>query len=218
MRAGRVKIVAGVAGSVASLSKCLPNRCFPSSYFDTARQKYYHARLMSAQAIMDSLEFARTEQELRGNLPISDLARLQDCLYDSVGNLEFVMSGGRNSQGRPILSLSIKGLVHLRCQRCLGQLDYSLGLSNTLLLVSPGEKLADAVADPDALDYIEASSELNVAGLIEDEILLCLPFSPRHAEDECLGLADVMQNTGRDNDIHAFSKLKEWKKDLESKR
>jgi uncharacterized protein len=173
---------------------------------------------MSAQAIIDSLEFARTEQELQGNLPVSGLVRLQDCLYDSVGNVEFVMSGGRNNQGRPILSLNIKGLVHLRCQRCLGQLDYSLGLSNTLLLVSLGGKLADAVADPDALDYIEASNELNVAGLIEDEILLCLPFSPRHTEGDCLGLEVVTQNARRDNDVHAFSKLKELKKVFESKR
>jgi hypothetical protein len=98
------------------------------------------------------------------------------------------------------------------------QLDYSLGLSNTLLLASPGEELVDAVADPDALDYIEASNELSVAGLIEDEILLCLPFSPRHTEGDCLGLEVVTQNARRDNDVHAFSKLKELKKVFESKR
>lgn len=218
MRAGRVKIAAGVAGSAASLSKCLPNQCFPSFYFDTATQKYYHARLMSAQAVIDSLEFARAEQELQGNLPVSGLARLQDCLYDSAGNVEFRLTGGRDSERRPILSLSINGLLHLRCQRCLGQLDCPLQLSNTLLLVRRGENLADAVADPDALDYIEASTDLDVAGLIEDEILLCLPLSPRHAEGECLGLAEVMQNKGRENDAPAFSKLQELKKILESKR
>jgi uncharacterized protein len=32
---------------------------------------------------------------------------------------------------------------------------------------------------------IEASPELDVAGLIEDEVLLSLPLSPRHAEGAC---------------------------------
>lgn len=173
---------------------------------------------MSAQAIIDSLEFARAEQELQGSLPVSGLARLEDCLYDSVGNLDYVLKGGRDSQGRPVLGLNIKGLVHLRCQRCLGQLDYPLVQSNSLLLVSRGEAPAGAVADPDALDYIEASKELDIAELIEDEILLWLPLSPRHAEGECPGLADVTHSTEHENDVHAFSKLKVLKKVLESKR
>lgn len=173
---------------------------------------------MSAQAVIDSLEFARAELELQGSLPVSGLARLQDCLYGSAGNVEFAVKGARNGEGRPILRLNINGLLHLRCQRCLGQLDYPLQLSNTLLLVRHGENPADAVADPDALDYVEESTELDVAGLIEDEIVLCLPLAPRHAEDECRGLGEAMQNTGPGNDVSAFSRLKELKKILESKR
>lgn len=217
MRAGKVKIAGNAASGAASLSKCLPNQCFPSFYFDTATQKYYHARLMSAQAVIDSLEFARAEQGLQGNLPVSGLARLQDCLYDSAGSVEFELAGGRDAEQRPILSLNIKGLLHLRCQRCLGRLDYPLQLSNTLLLVRRGENLADAVADPDAPDYIEASTELDVAGLIEDEILLCLPLAPRHAQGECPDPAEK-QNTESGDNVHPFSRLKDLKKILESKR
>lgn len=217
MRAGKVKIAGNAAGSTASLSKCLPNQCFPCFYFDTATQKYYHARLMSAQAAIDSLEFARAEQELQGNLPVSGLARLQDCLYDSAGSVEFQLTGGHDAEQRPILSLNINGLLHLRCQRCLRRLDYPLHVSNTLMLARRGENLAAAVADPDVPDYIEASTELDIAGLIEDEILLCLPLAPRHAQGECLGPAEMRDAENGDN-VHPFSKLKDLRKILESKR
>lgn len=172
---------------------------------------------MSAQAVIDSFEFARAEQELRGNLPVSGLARLQDCLYDGAGSVEFQLAGGHDAEQRPILSLNINGLLHLQCQRCLRRLDYPLQVSNTLLLVRRGENLADVVADPDAPDYIEASTELDVAGLIEDEILLSLPLAPRHAQGECLEPAE-MRDAGSGDNVHPFSKLKDLKKILESKR
>ena len=138
---------------------------------------------MSAQAVIDSLEFARTEQELRGNLPASSLARLQDFLYDSAGSIEFTVKGCHDAEKRSLLALHISGLLHLRCQRCLERLDYPLRLSNALLLARRDENLDGTVADPAAIDYVEASTALDVAGLIEDEILLGLPFSPRHEEE-----------------------------------
>jgi len=163
---------------------------------------------MSAQAVIDSLEFAQAEQELRGNLPVADLARLHDCLYDTTGSVDFAVKGGHDDRKRPVLALEIRGLLHLQCQRCLKQMDYPLRLSCVLGLVRQGENLAETDADPDAVDCVEASTELDVAGLIEDEILLSLPFSPRHEESEC---GNQIENANRDRSS-AFAKLAELKK------
>jgi len=171
---------------------------------------------MSAQAVIDSLEFARAEQELRGNLPASGLTRLQDFLYDNVGSVEFVVKGGRDEEMRPVLSLDISGRLHLRCQRCLERLDYPLHLSNTLLLVNRGENLAEAVVDPDAPDCVEACAALDVSGLIEDEILLGLPFSPRHEAGACdYRVRDAAQDA---DEAGGLARLAELKKIWESKR
>lgn len=140
---------------------------------------------MSARAVIDSLEFAQAERELRGSLPVSGLARLQDFVRDSTGSVEFVVKGGRDPENRPMLTLSVSGLLHMQCQRCLEQLDYPLRFSNTLLLMRAGKDLSETLEDPDAADAVEASPELDVAELIEDEIVLGLPFSPRHAEGTC---------------------------------
>ena len=164
---------------------------------------------MSAQTVIDSLEFARTEQTLRGGLSIAGLPRLREDLYDTVGAVDFVVRGGCDARLRPTLSLEVSGVLHLKCQRCLGHLDHPLQIASTLLLASPG------AADTGALDreegeWIESSAELNVASLVEDEIILALPYSPRHPEGQC--------GTGEDASVgqegrSPFAKLAALKRD-----
>ena len=167
------------------MAKCLLKFDFPSFCFDSTAQKYYHARLMSAQTVIDSLEFAHAGQELRGSLPVTRLARLKDDLFEPVGEVHFTLRGGRDEQRRPILQVEISGSLHLQCQRCLGLLEYPLGVCSTLLLVRPGADVSATAEDPEAPDCIEASAQLDVVALIEDEILLGLPFALRHAEGSC---------------------------------
>jgi uncharacterized protein len=137
---------------------------------------------MPAQTVIDSLEFARTGQFLSGSLPIEGLARLKDSLHDELGEVRYEVRGTHDARGRPVLTLDIRGLLHLQCQRCLGMLEYPLWVSNTLLLLTgPG---ATELEEEEA-ESIEASSELDVGGLVEDEIILSLPYSPRHEEGAC---------------------------------
>ncbi|MBI2509566.1 MAG: DUF177 domain-containing protein [Betaproteobacteria bacterium] len=164
---------------------------------------------MSAQAVIDSLEFARTGQTLRGNLPVSGLARLQDGLYDALGEVEFVVQGGTDARRRPVLMLDVRGVLHLRCQRCLGALDYPLRLANTLLLVSEAEAVSGAPDDED-IEWLEASAELDVAGLVEDEVLLGLPYAPRHDEGGCARDAGMRQERSKPS---PFAKLAALKRD-----
>jgi uncharacterized protein len=67
----------------------------------------------------------------------------------------------------------------MQCQRCLGALEYPLDVTSRVLVVPQGMTPDDA-DDPDAPDYIEAQRELDLPELIEDEILLCVPYAPRH--------------------------------------
>ena len=139
---------------------------------------------MPAQTVIDSLEFARTGQALRGSLPVPGLLRLRDSLAETPGEVEFMVQGGHDARQRPTLTLGISGTLRLQCQRCLGALDYPLRLENTLLLVGAA---AAAAGDPDdgEAEWIEASAKLDVAALVEEEILLSLPYAPRHEEGQC---------------------------------
>jgi uncharacterized protein len=139
---------------------------------------------MSAQAVIDSLEFARTGQKLQGSLEVGELRRLKENLADGQGRIAFMVRGAHDARRRPVLALEINGILHLQCQRCLGLLEFPVRLSNTVLLVSARELAAGALDDEDA-EWIEASSELDVAMLVEDEIILGLPYAPRHEDGTC---------------------------------
>lgn len=140
---------------------------------------------MSAAAVIDSLEFARSQHEARGSLSVDGLSRLEDLLFDQHGTLHYELRGTQDSRKRPQLALTIKGQMHLQCQRCLGLLVYEVDVANTLLLLPRGTEPDEKLDDPDGPDAIEASTELNIAGLVEDELLLSLPLSPRHPEGRC---------------------------------
>ena len=173
---------------------------FSQNYFDRTMQKYYHARPMT---VIDSLEFAQTGQSLRGDLPIPGLTRLRDSLADVLGKIEFVVNGGLDGRRRPTLSVEVSGVLHLQCQRCLGVLDYPLRISSTLLLVSPSGAAAEDLESEDA-EWIEASTTLDVTELVEDEILLSLPYAPRHVDESCLrGPVAAPENAK----VLAFAKL-----------
>ncbi|HZM46044.1 MAG TPA: YceD family protein [Burkholderiales bacterium] len=168
---------------------------------------------MSAQVsrtVIASLEFARTGQTLGGSLAVAELTRLQDSLYDTLGLVDFAVQGGYDSRGRPTLRLDVSGTLHLKCQRCLGQLDFPLRLASTLLLASAAEAAASRL-DEEEVEWIEASPELDVGALVEDEIILCLPYSPRHAEEVCpAGRPDP----GGDASRSAFAKLAALRRNL----
>jgi uncharacterized protein len=139
---------------------------------------------MSAAAVIDALEFARGQQALRGSLPVAALKRLDDVLSDSEGTLEYVLTGSKDDRNRARLHVEVTGRLHLQCQRCLGPLEYDVAVDNTLLLFPRGVEPED-IDDPEAPDAIEASPELEIGGLIEDEVLLSLPLAPRHPEGSC---------------------------------
>jgi uncharacterized protein len=140
---------------------------------------------MSAPPVIDGLEFARSGQQLCGSLPVRDLGRLEDLLHDASGSLDYELKGTRDARNRPQLALKVVGRLHLQCQRCLGLLDYSVDVVNILLVVPRDAHFDEDMNDPEAPDAVEAGPELEVTKLIEEEVLLSLPFAPRHHEGAC---------------------------------
>lgn len=163
---------------------------------------------MSEQVVIDGLDFARNARVLHGKIKAANLVRLQDYLVGKEVELEYSITGGLNANGKPVLHVLIKGILQLRCQRCLGSLDYALDLDSRLLLVEREEQLA-AVEDKleEVDDSIVGGPHLDVLAMLEDEIILRLPISPRHPGGECKLLAD----TKADKSPNAFAVLQALK-------
>jgi len=141
---------------------------------------------MPEQVVIDGLEFARSGKSLSGKLRSGKLERLQDSLASGEGELEFILRGGQNPNGRPMLHLAVKGMLQLRCQRCLGPLAHPVDIASDLLLLRDESEFADLMDDEDdSADGILAAAKMDVAAMVEDEVILSLPYAPRHPVGEC---------------------------------
>jgi uncharacterized protein len=152
--------------------------------FDTQEQKIYHARLMSARIVIDAHDFVRFTRSLHGKITLDECMRLKDYLADSRGKVEYKVNGIRDKNDKSVLQVIIKGEINLFCQRCLGELVHTLDLKSTLFLAK-NEKELSYLGEAESGEGIMATTDLNIIELIEDEIILSLPISPRHRENDC---------------------------------
>jgi len=177
--------------------------------------KFIMRAFMSGPAVINSVELARNGEQLGGRIAVAGLERLRDLLFDMQGDLDYVVAGGTDEAGRPQLTVTVSGKVDLRCQRCLGRLPYEIRFTDRLLLGS-GPEADAAVGEPEAPEWIPADPALDVTALIEDEVLLALPYAPRHAESECgrgIKIPPVETQTAPQAvKPHPFAGLAAWKR------
>ena len=134
---------------------------------------------MLHRPLIDGLEFARSGGRLSGDWPVADFPRLQGAVQSGTA-LHYELEGVPQEQGRPALRLRVSGALQLTCQRCLGALEHPLRV-DALLMLFESEGEIDAVPiDAEAPDGIVAAKEMAVRDLIEEEVLLAIPYAPRH--------------------------------------
>jgi DUF177 domain-containing protein len=135
---------------------------------------------MSHQPVIDGFEFASAGAAQQGVLPLSGFPRLRDMLASDAGEVAYAVQGVRDGRGRPSLKVSVNGTLQLRCQRCLESLPFEVRSAELLVLAaSQAEIDADAV-DVQAPDRVLAQREMAVRDLVEDELILAVPYAPRH--------------------------------------
>ena len=131
--------------------------------------------------VIDGFEFASAGASLEGALPIRDFPRLQDLLAGRDGEIAFEVEGVRDERGRPALRLNVRGRLELRCQRCLEPLPFEVDADEVLVLAGTQAEIDAEPADVHAADRVVAAKEMPVRELVEDELILALPYAPRHA-------------------------------------
>lgn len=140
-----------------------------------------------SDVVIDSGNFAQNGGKMAGEIAVSRFERLTDMLTDTVGSLQVGLMGEIDDEGKLGLWLKISGSLKLRCQRCLEPVVVPVAVDSHLRLTDAAEALTEGDAvelDATAPDAIPADRELAVRLLVEDEVLLSLPFAPRH--ERCL--------------------------------
>lgn len=161
---------------------------------------------MPQQMVIDSLKFARDRGQLEGTLPVSGLSRIHDLLTEVSGQVVFRLQGGEGRLGRKQLVLEVDGELPLRCQRCLERIDHPLRIVSTLELIGSEAELSQEDLEDDTRDFLTAQKDLDVAVLVEDEVILALPPVPRHEHCAPLGGQPAVQK--EDSPFAALAALK----------
>jgi uncharacterized protein len=105
-------------------------------------------------------------------------------LGEGPAQIAWRIEGSTDAVGRPALTIEIKGAVPLTCQRCLGEFEYPVDQRTSVLLARDERELAALDGDSDA-EVVLAGTPVEPLALVEDELVLALPFAPRHPEDAC---------------------------------
>jgi uncharacterized protein len=145
--------------------------------------------------IIDAFDFARQGDVLTGRTPFGCFPRFTEGMPPQVpasphetdaANLGLVcwtVQGACNAQGEHTLHLQAQANPVLVCQRCMEPFVYALNVQLTWQLVHSAAELDSdvdvGVENPD-LEKVVGSRRFNLLMQIEDELVLNLPYVPKH--------------------------------------
>lgn len=150
---------------------------------------------------LDVFEFVRRRQEVRGKFSVHHLSRLlhglpeqpvagQAGAYQDAGVARFEARGLGEVDGKALLELSVHTVLRLECQRCLEPMPYQVEGRAVFEVVRSESELGsdDEAEDDDEPERIVGSRRFDLAALIEDELILGVPYIPRH--ESCPGQSE----------------------------
>lgn len=147
---------------------------------------------------LDLWDFVRSRRELAGAFPVSVCNRALEGLPeqplvrsvssiadDEAGVVWFELKGLSQVGGRSGLELRLQARINLICQRCLDRmwLDVVEQVRFDVVTQKQLENLDHEESDPDEAEMLVGSRQFDVFGLIEDQLILAIPYVPKH--DRC---------------------------------
>ena len=168
---------------------------------------------------INNVEFAKKKHEINGIIESCQFSRLTDLIADEVGGAtvsaityhltgELIPSAVGGDQAALVLTLI--GNLNLKCQRCLTAMPYEVDIKSKFVVmpdIQATSPLDEDGYEGDDVEYLPADAQMQVLDLIEDELLLNLPTSPKHAEGQCSELSAIKE-VGKVNPFEALKALK----------
>lgn len=144
----------------------------------------------SIPAYADTRKIFQQEENIIGNLDLDRLPRFRETLANDQGtvslDLKFRLVDGKQR----LITGSLQAQVNVFCQRCLKPLAIALADDIKLALVKDEEAALrlDAELDP----WICEDHKLDLAELIEEQLILCTPLVSYHDTGNCISQKDYV--------------------------
>ena len=142
------------------------------------------ARGKGSPGRFDASRLARERGVVEGSVDAHELPRVADLLSEGPAMVAWRIEGTVDPSERPALRIALQGSVTLVCQRCLADFEWPIDQATEVLLARDESELAALDADS-SLEVVLAQGPTDALTLVEDELVLALPFAPRHPDGEC---------------------------------
>ena len=120
--------------------------------------------------------FAAEGGHAAGELPLQKMPRLSTLLSAHDGVASVALQAGIDAQGTRFITGHLEVSLEVTCQRCMKPMTAPLQLDFRLGLVMSEEQSSTLSDNYEPL--VAAESETSIYDVIEDEIILGLPFAP----------------------------------------
>lgn len=160
-------------------------------------------------------EFAQAGGQLSGAEPLARFDRLAAEAVESIDGLQVDWEAQgeqrEDASGRAEswMHLQASAELPLTCQRCLAPVRTRLEADRWFRFVAD-EETAAALDEELEEDVLVASRDFDLRGLIEDELLMALPITPRHEvcpQDVSLSVQDPDFDTAEKDRANPFAAL-----------
>jgi uncharacterized protein len=141
-------------------------------------------RYDDAPGRLDAFRLARERGVLEGSVDAHRLPRVADLLADGPAAIAWRIAGTADASGRPALAIALEGAVVLTCQRCLADFECPVD-ERTEVLIAHDEREVAALDAESSAEVVLAQGPVDPLSLVEDELVLALPFAPRHPDGAC---------------------------------
>ena len=145
-------------------------------------------------AYADTRKIFQQEDIISGNLGLNRLPRFSKTLANDQGLVSLELKFTFGEAKERLIVGSLQAQVNVFCQRCLKPLAIALADDIELALVRDEEAALrlDAKLDP----WICEGHKLDLAELIEEQLILCTPIVSYHESGDCMTQKDYV--TGED--------------------
>lgn len=130
--------------------------------------------------------FAAEEGVIAGSARVADWPRAAESTLDPNAEIAFRVEGGADERGLPSLAVALSGTVVLECQRGLHPMQFALDGTTTVLLAASERELEAWDRDIEDVEVVLAKEPLDLNAVLEDELLLSLPFAPLCDDPDCI--------------------------------
>jgi uncharacterized protein len=147
----------------------------------------------------------------QGRLPLAGFKRLRDSLAAPGGEVTYELEFGKDDIGVAHLRVRADATLPLTCQRTLEVFGLPVHVDAKLGLIA--SEADEAALPSDYEPLLTADGQINLAEVIEDELILALPVVPLSpgAEDASRVWGDTDETQDDEAEENPFAALKKMK-------